>query len=92
MIFNSFLEQRFDNLEKFDVTLGVAISSFSDFKTQFLPGLDLGYDITDNLKIFGNIGYTYRVPTYTDLYYSDPGNEGNSDLQPESAIIRRNWN
>lgn len=86
LIFNSFLEQRFDNLEKFDVTLGVAISSFSDFKTQFLPGLDLGYDVSDNLKIFGNIGYTYRVPTYTDLYYSDPGNEGNSALQPESAI------
>jgi iron complex outermembrane receptor protein len=86
LMFNSFLEQRFDNLEKFDVTLGVAISSFSDFKTQFLPGLDLGYDINDNLKIFGNVGYTYRVPTYTDLYYSDPGNEGNSELQPESAI------
>lgn len=86
LVFNSFLEQRFDNLEKFDVTLGVAISSFSDFKTQFLPGLDLGYDINDNLKVFGNVGYTYRVPTYTDLYYSDPGNEGNSELQPESAI------
>ncbi|SFS74417.1 TonB-dependent receptor plug domain-containing protein [Lutibacter maritimus] len=86
VMFNSFLEQRFDNLEKFDVTLGIAISSFSDFKTQFLPGLDLGYDINDNFKIFGNIGYTYRVPTYTDLYYSDPGNEGNSQLQPESAI------
>jgi len=85
-VFNSFLEHRFDNLEKFDVTLGVAISSFSDFDTQFLPGLDMGYDISSNLKIFGNIGYTYRVPTYTDLYYSDPGNEGNPDLQPESAI------
>ena len=34
--FNSFIEHRFDNMEKFDVTLGVAISSFSDFKTQFL--------------------------------------------------------
>ena len=84
--FNSFIEHRFDNMDKFDVTLGVAISSFSDFKTQFLPGLDLGYDITDNLKIYGNIGYTYRVPTYTDLYYKDPGNQGNADLQPESAI------
>ena len=86
LVFNSFLEHRFDNLEKFDVTFGVAISSFSDFKTQFLPGLDLGYDISENLKVYGNIGYTYRVPTYTDLYYSDPGNEGNSELQPESAI------
>ena len=85
-VVNSFFEHRFDNLEKFDVTFGVAISSFSDFDTQFLPGFDIGYDISSNLKIFGNIGYTYRVPTYTDLYYSDLGNEGNPDLQPESAI------
>jgi len=85
-VLNSFFEHRFDNSEKFDVTLGVAISSFSDFDTQFLPGFDIGYDISSSLKIFGNIGYTYRVPTYTDLYYSDPGNEGNPDLQPESAI------
>ena len=86
LVFNSFLEHRFDNLEKFDVTLGIAVSSFSDFNTQFLPGLDLGYDISDNLKVYGNIGYTYRVPTYTDLYYSDPSSMGNVDLQPESAI------
>jgi vitamin B12 transporter len=86
VVFNSFLEHRFDNLDKFDVTFGVAVSSFSDFKTQFLPGMDIGYDISSNLKVFGNIGYTYRVPTYTDLYYSDPGNQGNPNLQPESAI------
>jgi len=86
LVFNSFFEHRFDNMKKFDVTFGAAISSYSDFKTQFLPGLDIGYDISNNFKIFGNIGYTYRVPTYTDLYYSDPGNEGNPDLQPESAI------
>ncbi|WP_372745476.1 TonB-dependent receptor [Lutibacter sp.] len=86
LMFNSFFEHRFDNLEKFDVTLGLAISSFSDFDTQFLPGLDLGYKLNDNFKVFGNIGYTYRVPTYTDLYYSDPSNEGNSELEPESAI------
>ncbi|MDP3312251.1 TonB-dependent receptor [Lutibacter sp.] len=86
LVFSTFLEHRFNKMKKFDVTLGLAISSFSDFKTQFLPGLDLGYNINDNVKVFGNIGYTYRVPTYTDLYYSDPGNQGNPNLQPESAI------
>jgi iron complex outermembrane receptor protein len=85
-MFTSFFEQRFDNFEKFDVTLGLAISSFSDFNTQFLPGIDIGFDVSENFKVFGNVGYTYRVPTYTDLYYSDPGNEGNAELQPESAI------
>ncbi|MBL4745923.1 MAG: TonB-dependent receptor [Flavobacteriaceae bacterium] len=81
-----FFEQRFDQMEKFDVTLGVAVSSFSDFDTQFLPGFDIGYSISDRVKLFGNIGYTYRVPTYTDLYYVGATTLGNPDLEPESAV------
>ena len=81
-----FFEQRFDQLKKWDVTLGVAVSSFSDFDTQFLPGFDIGYSLNNRFKLFGNIGYTYRVPTYTDLYYVGPTTLGNSDLQPESAL------
>lgn len=30
-------------------------------------------------------GYGFRLPTYTDLYYSDPTTVGNADLKPESA-------
>lgn len=30
-------------------------------------------------------GYGFRLPTYTDLYYSDPTTIGNPDLKPESA-------
>ena len=81
-----FFEQRFDQMKKWDVTLGVAVSSFSDFDTQFLPGFDIGYSLNNRFKLFGNIGYTYRVPTYTDLYYVGPTTLGNSDLQPESAL------
>jgi iron complex outermembrane receptor protein len=30
-------------------------------------------------------GYGFRLPTYTDLYYSDPTTVGNANLRPESA-------
>jgi iron complex outermembrane receptor protein len=36
--------------------------------------------------VYGNIGYTYRVPTYTDLYYIGPQAIGNENLQPEEAL------
>jgi iron complex outermembrane receptor protein len=32
-----------------------------------------------------NWGKTFRVPTFTDLYYSDPSTEGNEDLVAEEA-------
>ena len=82
-----FLEHRFKFLDdKFDVTPGLGANYFSDFDFHLFPGIDLGYEINDNLKIYGNIGYTYRIPTYTDLYYSDRTTIGDENLEPEEAI------
>ena len=86
---NVFLEHRFSVLDnKLDITPGVAFTYFSDFKFHAFPGLDIGYDITNNFKVYGNIGYTYRIPTYTDLYYSDPVSNGNENLEPEEAFAQ----
>ena len=82
-----FIEHRFELLnEKLDITPGVAISSYSDFDTKAFPGLDMGYRISEKVKLYGNIGYTYRVPTFTDLYYVGPTTKGNADLEAESAL------
>ncbi len=82
-----FLEHRFKFMnDKFDVTPGIAATYYSDFDFHIFPGMDLGYQINDNLKIYGNIGYTYRIPTYTDLFYSDPTTLGNENLEPEEAV------
>ena len=96
---NMFLEHQFKFLkEKLDITPGLALNYLSDFKfndnykdnffRNFLafPGIDIGYRINDNLRLYTNIGYTYRVPTYTDLYYSSPTTIGNEELIPEKAL------
>jgi vitamin B12 transporter len=72
--------------ETLDITPGIAVNYFSDFKFHAFPGIDIGYRLNNNLKIYGNIGYTYRIPTYTDLYYSDPTSVGDENLTPEEAI------
>ncbi len=82
-----FVEHRFELLnEDLDITPGVAISYYSDFESKAFPGLDVGYRVSDAFKLYGNIGYTYRVPTFTDLYYVGPTTLGNSNLEPESAL------
>jgi iron complex outermembrane receptor protein len=84
-----FLEHRFVFAnKKLDVTPGVAVNYFSDFKFHAFPGVDLGYLLNDNVKLYANAGYTYRIPTYTDLYYSDPTTLGNENLDPEEAITQ----
>ncbi len=87
MQWNGFVEHRFSWAKnKLDFTPGVALNYFSDFKFHAFPGADLGYRFSDNFKAYANIGYTYRIPTYTDLYYKDRTTKGNADLAPEEAL------
>lgn len=84
---NLFLEHRFKLFNnKMDITPGIAVNYFSDFKFHAFPGVDIGYNLSDNFKMYANAGYTYRIPTYTDLFYSDPTTLGNANLNPEEAI------
>jgi iron complex outermembrane receptor protein len=42
--------------------------------------------LLDNVKVYGNLGYTYRIPTFTDLNYKSPTTIGNANLEPEKAF------
>ena len=84
---NFFLEHRF-KLGSFDITPGIAATYFSDFKFNAFPGLDIGVQISDKVRLYGNVGYTFRAPTFTDLYYSDPATSGNPNLEPEKAFAQ----
>ncbi|MBM3165382.1 MAG: TonB-dependent receptor [Bacteroidetes bacterium] len=52
---------------------------------KFLPGFEAAYVLLPSLRIYGNIGQSYRAPTYTELFYQDFSNVGNANLQPEYA-------
>ena len=86
----SFIENRFlvaDN--KLDITPGVSVNYFSDFKFQAFPGIDIGYTINDFIKMYGNVGYSYRIPTYTEMYINIPNFlSGNENLKPEKAFAQ----
>lgn len=82
-----FLEHRLQFLQnKLDIIPGVAVTNFSDFGSFAYPGIDLGYALSRQWRIYSNVGYTYRIPTYTDLFYSDPTTLGDADLEPEKAL------
>ena len=40
------------------------------------------------MKLYSNVGYTYRIPTYTDLFYSSPTTLGNENLKLEKALTK----
>lgn len=86
----TFLEHRFRFANnKLDITPGLSYNYFSDFGNSFFPGIDFGYQINASLKYYWNIGKSYRVPSYTELYINIPNFlQGNPNLKPEEATAQ----
>ncbi len=58
---------------------------FSGGSQDFSPTFAAGYRLRDNLRLRASAGHAFRLPTYTDLYYSDPTTVGNPRLKPETS-------
>jgi len=71
---------------KLRITPGASFNYYSDYGIQMLYGVDASMNLSKKLSLFTNIGTTYRIPSFTELYYSDSGNIGNENLQEERAI------
>ncbi len=72
--------------DKLKLTPGLSYNYYTDYGTRFLYGVDASLQLAKKLNIFFNTGTTYRIPSYTELYYSDPNNIGNPNLQEETAV------
>lgn len=80
-----FLEQLVNLGQKTDVRAGVYSNYYSEYGWKHFPGLEVGYQANEALRFYLGIGSSFRIPTYTDLFYIGPTNIGNADLQPEQA-------
>ncbi|NVJ87533.1 MAG: TonB-dependent receptor [Algoriphagus sp.] len=80
-----FLEQFTTLGERLDFRAGVYSNYFDDWGWKHFPGMEAGFQATEALRLYSNLGKSFRIPTYTDLYYVGPTNIGNADLLPEEA-------
>lgn len=71
--------------EKVTVSLGLManMNTALDEKLRVYPGIDLSYRPSDNWKLSASWNQALRMPTFTDLYYKSPTQEGNVGLKPE---------
>ncbi|WP_423127036.1 TonB-dependent receptor plug domain-containing protein [Gaoshiqia sp. Z1-71] len=87
-------------ISRFTASAGAMANWISDlnFNWKVYPGIDMSYQLTDQLKAYASVNKSLRMPTYTDLYYSGPTNRGNPNLKPEKSTtaegglkFRNNW-
>ena len=81
-----------------DATLRV--DRYNEFGTSWSPSLGAGWWPASRLRLRASVGRAFRVPTFTERYYSDPANLARADVGPEHAwageggadvFIARDW-
>jgi iron complex outermembrane receptor protein len=72
-------------LRRFAFTAGVREEVYGNYHGEFSPGANAGVWLSSRLKLRAGVNHAFRLPTYTELYYSDPATLGNATLLPETA-------
>jgi iron complex outermembrane receptor protein len=72
--------------QRFAFSAGVRDDIWGSANHQWSPTVSLGYWLAPSFKLRGGVSRAFRIPTFTDLYYHDPANQGSPDLQPETAV------
>ncbi len=62
---------------------GLLVFSYNWQNIQLMPSVQFGKSIAHHQFLFVNYSRGNRVPSWTEMYYSDPSNVGNPNLLPE---------
>ena len=78
----------------------IRVDHYDEFGTSWNPSVGAGWWATSSIRFRGSIARAFRVPTFTERYYSDPANLAREDVGPESAwsgeagadvVLRDGW-
>ena len=72
-------------VSRFSFTLGAREEIYQGRARQFNPTAAFGGWLSSQWKFRASASRAFRLPSYTDLYYSDPSDLGNPNLRPETA-------
>jgi len=72
-------------LKRYSFTLGAREELFHGGARQFNPTAAFGVWFGSQWRMRASAGRSFRLPSYTDLYYHDPSNVGSPYLKPETA-------
>jgi len=84
--YGAFAEQNLKLINDFNFIISAFAYKYAEFGWKLWPGLDMSYKIKSNLRLFGSVGKAFRIPSYTELYYSDPITIGDPNLQYEETV------
>jgi iron complex outermembrane recepter protein len=73
------------SVRRYSLSAGIREEVYSSHSVATSPSLSGGAWITDRFKVRASATRAFRLPSFTDIYYSSPSTLGNTNLRPESA-------
>jgi iron complex outermembrane receptor protein len=70
---------------RYSLSVGLREEIYGSGQVATSPSVSGAVWIDSHIKARAAVSRAFRLPSYTDLYYSDPANLGNPNLKPESA-------
>ena len=81
-----YLDQSKDLMQGFSFGLAARSDDFEGFDRKFSGSGSLRYSFLTASSLTLGLSRSIRVPSFTELYYSDPTTEGNPDLSAEKSV------
>lgn len=63
----------------------VRVDRYDEFGVAWNPSLGVGWWATPTVRLRTSVARAFRVPTFTERYYSDPAHLARADVGPETA-------
>ncbi|HEY5617932.1 MAG TPA: TonB-dependent receptor [Vicinamibacterales bacterium] len=67
------------------VDASMRVDHYTEFGTAWNPALGIGWWPQPTVRLRASTGRAFRVPTFTERFYSDPANWARAEVGPEAA-------
>jgi iron complex outermembrane receptor protein len=97
---SAFGELRQEIGRRVQVDAALRVDRYSQFGASWNPSVGIGWSLADAVRLRASAARAFRVPTFTERYYSDPANLARAEVGPETAwageggvdlFLRQGW-
>ena len=82
---SAFGEWRHEISRRLQVDAALRVDRYSQFGASWNPSAGIGWWPADAVRVRASAARAFRVPTFTERYYSDPANLARAEVGPETA-------
>lgn len=80
---HGFVEAQWTGGSRWSAQAGARFDAYSTFGNAWSPSLSIAAWPTSTIRIRASVSRAFRIPTYTERFYTDPAHQASANLVPE---------